>query len=67
LNRLIAFGQGVHFCLGAPLARLEGDIAFRTLLQRMPDLRLNTPRASIRWRGNVTLRGVTVLPVAFSQ
>ena len=65
LNRHIAFGQGVHFCLGAPLARLEGDIAFRTLLRRMPALRLNAPRASIRWRGNVTLRGLTALPVAF--
>ena len=65
LNRHIAFGQGVHFCLGAPLARLEGDIAFRTLLRRMPRLRLNAPRDSIRWRGNVTLRGLTALPVAF--
>jgi len=65
LNRHIVFGQGMHFCLGAPLARLEGDIAFRTLLRRMPGLRLNAPRESIRWRGNVTLRGLTALPVAF--
>ena len=66
LSRHVAFGQGVHFCLGAPLARLEGDIAFRTLLRRMPDLRLNAPRRSIRWRGNVNLRGLAALPVAFS-
>jgi len=65
LNRHIAFGQGAHFCLGAPLARLEGDIAFRTLLRRMPALRLNAPREHIQWRGTVNLRGLTALPVAF--
>jgi len=65
LSRHVAFGQGAHFCLGAPLARLEGDIALRTLLRRMPGLRLNAPRESIRWRGNVSLRGLTALPVAF--
>ncbi len=65
LNRHIAFGQGIHICLGAPLARLEGDIAFTTLLKRMPDLRLDAPRESISWRGNFTLRGLTSLPVAF--
>ncbi len=66
LSRHIAFGQGAHFCLGAPLARLEGDIALRTLLRRMPDLRLAAARDSIEWRGDVSLRGVTALPVAFS-
>ena len=65
LNRHIAFGQGIHICLGAPLARLEGDIAFTTLLKRMPNLRLNVPRESITWRGNFSLRGLTSLPVAF--
>ncbi len=65
LSRHVAFGQGAHFCLGAPLARLEGDIAFRTLLRRMPALRLNVPRESIRWRGSVHLRGLASLPVAF--
>jgi cytochrome P450 len=65
LNRHIAFGQGIHVCLGAPLARLEGDIAFTTLLRRMPNLRLNVPRETIRWRGNFTLRGLVSLPVAF--
>lgn len=65
LNRHIAFGQGMHMCLGAPLARLEGDIAFTTLLKRMPDLRLAVPRETITWRGNFTLRGLTSLPVAF--
>jgi cytochrome P450 len=65
LNRHIAFGQGIHICLGAPLARLEGDIAFTTLLKRMPNLHLAVPRESITWRGNFTLRGLTSLPVAF--
>jgi len=65
LNHHIAFGQGIHICLGAPLARLEGEIAFTTLLQRMPNLRLNAPRDTITWRGGGTLRGLTALPVAF--
>jgi cytochrome P450 len=65
LNRHIAFGQGIHICLGAPLARLEGDIAFTTLLKRMPNLRLAQARETITWRGNFTLRGLTSLPVAF--
>jgi cytochrome P450 len=65
LNRHIAFGQGIHVCLGAPLARLEGDIAFTTLLRRMPNLRLNVPRETISWRGSFNLRGLASLPVAF--
>ncbi|HZU66108.1 MAG TPA: cytochrome P450 [Ktedonobacteraceae bacterium] len=65
LNRHIAFGQGIHICLGAPLARLEGDIAFTTLLRRMPNLRLNVPRDTITWRGGFNLRGLVSLPVAF--
>ncbi len=65
LNRHIAFGQGIHVCLGAPLARLEGDIAFTTLLRRMPNLRLNVSREEIAWRGSFNLRGLRSLPVAF--
>lgn len=65
LNRHVAFGQGIHICLGAPLARLEGDIAFTTLLRRMPDLRLAVPREQITWRVSGNLRGLTALPVAF--
>jgi len=65
LNRHIAFGQGIHVCLGAPLARLEGDIAFTTLLKRLPNLRLSVPRESITWRVSGNLRGLTALPVAF--
>lgn len=65
INRHIAFGQGIHTCLGAPLARLEGDIAFTTLLRRMPGLRLDAPRETIGWRPSGNLRGLTTLPVAF--
>jgi cytochrome P450 len=65
LNKHVAFGQGIHVCLGAPLARLEGDIAFTTLLRRLPNLHLDAPRDSIKWRGGFNLRGLTSLPVAF--
>ena len=65
LNRHVAFGQGIHVCLGAPLARLEGDIAFTTLLRRLPDLRLAIPRDAITWNGGFALHGITSLPVAF--
>ena len=65
VNKHIAFGQGIHYCLGAPLARLEGQIAFTTLLRRMPNLRLNVPRSHLVWRGGMNLRGLVSLPVAF--
>jgi cytochrome P450 len=64
-DRHLAFGYGIHICLGAPLARLEGDIAFTTLLSRLPKLRLNTPRESITWLSSPKVRGLTSLPVAF--
>jgi len=62
-NRHIAFGFGIHFCLGAPLARLEGQIAIDTLLRRMPGLRLAT--STPEWRESSTLRGLKTLPVRF--
>lgn len=65
LNRHLAFGYGIHVCLGAPLARLEGDIAFTTLLKRMPNLRLAVPRERITWQFSLNSRSVTTLPVAF--
>ncbi|HVU13167.1 MAG TPA: cytochrome P450, partial [Phototrophicaceae bacterium] len=61
----IAFGQGIHYCLGAPLARLEGEIAFSTLLKRMPNLHFAVPREEVVWRNNMALRGLISLPVAF--
>ena len=64
-NKHLAFGHGVHFCLGAPLARLEGQIALSTLIQRMPNLRLNIAPDQVRWRGTFVLRGLEALPVSF--
>jgi cytochrome P450 len=65
-NRHLAFGQGIHFCLGAPLARLEGQIAINTLLRRIPDLRLAVPMQTLRRRPGLVLHGLKSLPVAFS-
>ncbi len=62
-NRHIAFGWGIHFCLGAPLARVEGQIAINTLVQRLPKLALATDTPE--YRQSLTLRGLTRLPVAF--
>jgi cytochrome P450 len=64
-NRHVAFGTGIHSCLGATLARLEGQIAFTTLLARMPNLALAIPRDEVRWRDATFLRGLTRLPVMF--
>jgi cytochrome P450 len=61
-NRHLAFGWASHFCFGAPLARLEGEIAFSTLLDRFPRLSLNTPD-DIRWKPNLGLRGLTALSI----
>src|SRR5438128_11557073 len=62
-NRHIGFGLGIHFCLGAPLARLEGQIAINTLVQRLPKLALATEHPE--YRQSLTLRGLKSLPVAF--
>ncbi len=62
-NRHLAFGQGIHYCLGAPLARLEGQIAFNALLKRLPNIELtNTVE---HWRPGLMLRGLETLPVRF--
>jgi cytochrome P450 PksS len=64
-NQHLAFGKGIHFCLGAPLARLEGQIAFSTLLRRLPNLRLAGDPARLVWNVNAMLRGLKSLPVTF--
>jgi cytochrome P450 len=62
-NRHVAFGMGIHFCLGAPLARVEGQIAINTLVQRLPGLALATEKPE--YRQSLTLRGLTALHLAF--
>ena len=64
-NKHLSFGLGTHFCLGAALARLEGQIAFSTLLRRAPDLRLAVKASALRWRPGFITRGLEALPVAF--
>jgi len=64
-NRHLAFGQGIHYCLGAPLARLEGQIALRRLVDRVPSLRLAVPESRLRWRRGLNLRGLEALPVTW--
>jgi cytochrome P450 len=64
-NKHLAFGKGIHFCLGAPLARMEGQIAINTLLRRMPDMRLKDSPESLTWRPGLVLRGLKGLPIEF--
>lgn len=64
-NRHLAFGKGIHYCLGAPLARLEGQIALGTLLRRLPHLRLESDRESLIWRPGSMILGLRHLPVVF--
>jgi cytochrome P450 PksS len=66
-NRHVAFGQGAHFCLGAPLARLEGQLALTTLFDRYPGLHLAVPSEQLRWRKSMIVRGLEALPVALSH
>ena len=62
-NRHLAFGWGPHFCFGAPLARIEGQIAFSTLLRRLPNPALQPD--PLAWRTNLGLRGLMALPITF--
>ena len=63
-NRHMAFGWAAHFCFGAPLARMEGRIAFRLLLDRLKNLSL--PEQKLEWRENLGLRGLKALRVTFA-
>jgi cytochrome P450 len=62
-GRHLAFGHGIHYCLGAPLARVEGEIAFTALLTRLPTLRLAVKPDELRWLPSITLRSLVALPV----
>ena len=64
-NRHVAFGWAAHFCFGAPLARIEGQIAFATILRRLANLELQPH--PIEWRQNLGLRGLKALPVTFTS
>lgn len=64
-NRHLSFGHGIHYCLGAPLARMEGSIALNTLLKRAPNLQLAVDSDTLKWRGAMVLRGLESLPVRF--
>jgi pimeloyl-[acyl-carrier protein] synthase len=64
-KRHLAFGWAAHFCFGAALARIEGQIAFETMLRRLPGLRIEP--GPLVWRENLGLRGLTALPVAFDR
>ena len=59
----LAFGHGIHYCLGAPLARLEAEIAFSGLLARFGSMRLAVPAESLRWRPSTLIHGLESLPV----
>ena len=62
-NRHLAFGWAAHFCFGAALARIEGQVSFSTILRRMPELALQ--QVPLRWRTNLGLRGLVALPVRY--
>jgi cytochrome P450 len=62
-NQHLGFGVGIHYCLGAPLARLEAQVALPALLERVPVLELAASAESLRWRHSLMLRGLEALPV----
>lgn len=64
-NKHLAFGNGIHFCLGASLARLEGSIAIRTLFDRIPNIKSDIPFEELQWRPGILMRGLTSFPVIF--
>ncbi len=65
-NKHLAFGFGVHHCIGAPLARLEAKIAFTAMLQRLPDLELAIPADKIEYVSRTVVRGITALPIRWT-
>jgi cytochrome P450 len=64
-NSHLAFGKGIHYCLGASLARLEGQVAISTLLRRLPNLRLLVEPEALEWRPGSLIQGLRHLPVVF--
>ncbi|WP_413101624.1 cytochrome P450 family protein [Streptomyces sp. Inha503] len=66
-NQHLGYGHGIHYCLGAPLARLEAQTAIATLLRRLPGLRLAEDPDDLRWRGGLIMRGLRTLPVTWNS
>ncbi|WP_369384598.1 cytochrome P450 [Halalkalibacter hemicellulosilyticus] len=59
----LAFGKGIHYCLGAPLAKLEGEIALQVLLEEYPNLSLATDLSHLQWRESFIIRGLKNFPI----
>jgi cytochrome P450 PksS len=66
-NKHLAFGHGVHYCVGAPLARLEAKHALSGLVERFSEIALATPRDQLKWRRSFSLRGVEELPLRLGR
>ncbi|MBU3869013.1 cytochrome P450 [Streptomyces sp. 4503] len=66
-NQHLGYGHGIHYCLGAPLARLEAQTAIATALRRLPGLRLAAEPEELRWRGGLIMRGLRTLPVTWKS
>lgn len=66
-NPHLAFGSGIHYCLGAPLARMEGQIALRGLLERFPELRLEADPTTLAWNQSLLIHGLKALPVCYGR
>jgi cytochrome P450 len=64
-NKHLGFGYGIHFCIGAPLARLECEIAINTILKRLPNLKLDTKADPPEWRASTIIRGLKNFPIVF--
>ena len=62
----LSFGHGIHYCVAAPLARIELEIAIGTVLRRFPGLQLAVPADQLRWRPSFRARGLVELPVTLS-
>jgi cytochrome P450 len=63
----LAFGKGIHLCLGAPLARLEGEIAIKSLIERFPDMKLDISKDALEWRPGMIVRGVKEIPLLLKK